>query len=150
MREAIGQDGAPRDLVVEYLVRGRSPWGTRLRAGGSAEEYDAATGWQPLVDLPAAEVAAFLRYAAESGYLDLPAALEVEGSRDVVEISWEIELEGRRHRVVAREPSHARNPVLVALDAELQRLVGEALNRAADAADDAEPGDDAAGGGDSA
>lgn len=141
-------EGTSPGFVVDYLVHGRSPWGTRLRAGGSAEEYSEAGGWQPLVDLSADEVAAFLRYAAERGFFDLPATIEAEGAQDAAEISWTIDLDGRRHQVVAREPSHARNPVLVALDAELQRIVGEALNRAADAADaaeEAEPEEDAPG-----
>ncbi len=130
-------------VVVEYLVRGRSTWGTRLHAGGSAEEYTDADGWQPLVDVAADETEAFVRRAADLGFFELPASIAAAEALDASESSWEIEAGGRRHRVVAREASNARNPVLVALDAELQRIVGEALNRAADAAEGAEPADGA-------
>jgi hypothetical protein len=46
-------------------------------------------------------------------------------------VTWTIELDGRRHTVVSRD----RTPVLQALNDEVQRVVGEALNRAADVGD---------------
>ncbi len=126
-------------LFVEYLVRARSTWGTRLHADGRAEEWTDAGGWQPLVRVPPAEVAAFAELVRIAGFFELPAAIEpAEPPEDATLLSWTIELDGRRHRVAAREASSSRNPVLQDLDAELQRIVGEALNREADAAEDDE------------
>ncbi len=128
---AAGPEGAP---FVEYLVRGRGAWGTRLFADGRTEEWTDAGGWQPLVQVPAAEVAAFEELVRGGGYLELPAEVEPAAPpEDGTELTWTIELDGRRHRVTAREAGPYGSPVLRALDAELQRIVGEALNREADA-----------------
>ena len=139
MSDAQMPGGDRSGIVVEYLVRGRSTWGTRLSANGSADEWSETDGWQPLVRVDADDLAGFLELAGSGGFLGLPATVQANPPvEDASEISWEIEVAGRRHRVVAREASHARNPVLVELDAELQRIVGEALNRDADDAEGAE------------
>lgn len=122
------------DVVVEYLVRGRSSWGMRLHANGRADEWTAAGGWQPLVQADPAEVAALVNMAARDGYLALP---EIVGPADApddgTQLSWMIEVDGSRHHVTARGAGPSWDPVLRALDAELQLIVGRALNRVADA-----------------
>ena len=123
-------------LFVEYLVQTRSTWGTRLHADGSTEEWSDAGGWQPLVRVSADEVALFAALVRDGGFFALPAEIgDAEDPEDAALLSWTIELDGRRHCVAAREASSSRNPVLRDLDAELQRIVGEALNREADAAE---------------
>jgi hypothetical protein len=110
-----------------------------LRADGRTEEWSDAGGWQPLVQVPVTEVVAFADLVRASGFFELPATIEGDGTEDGTLLSWAIELDGRRHEVAAREAGTTQNPVLRALDAELQRIVGEALNREADAAEATEP-----------
>jgi hypothetical protein len=125
-------------LRVEYLVRTRSTWGTRLDADGQAEEWTDASGWQPLPPVAAEDVAAFADLVRGSGFFDLPDALGDPGAvDDGSELTWTVELDGRRHRVIAREAGSNRDPVLRGLNDELQRIVGAALARRADAADEA-------------
>ncbi len=122
------------DVFVEYLVRTRTTWGTRLHADGRVEEWTDATGWQPLVSVPSADVEAFADLVRRTGFFELPAAIGADGLvADATHLSWAIVLDDRRHQVSAQEASSSRNPVLRELDAELQRIVGEALNRQADA-----------------
>ncbi len=81
------------------------------------------------MQVPAAEVAAFEELVRGGGYLELPAEVEPAAApEDATELTWTIELDGRRHRVTAREAGPSWNPVLRALDAELQGS-REALNR---------------------
>lgn len=120
-------------LFVEYLVQGRTSWGTRLHADGRSEEWTDAGGWQPLVRVPGPDVASFADLVRRSGFFDLPASIDAEGIEDAPLLSWTIELDGRRHRVDASDPGPALDPILRDLDIELQRIVGEALNREADA-----------------
>jgi hypothetical protein len=122
------------DLFVEYLVRTRTTWGTRLHAEGRVEEWTDASGWQQLVSVPPADVEAFASLVRRTGFFELPATIPADALvADGTLLSWAITLDGRRHEVTAREASSSRNPVLRELDAELQRIVGEALNRQADA-----------------
>jgi len=128
--------GPAPDLFVEYLVRGRGSWGTRLYADGRTEEWTDAGGWQPLVRVAPTEVAAFEELVRTGGYLELPATIEPTVTpEDGSQLTWTIALGGGRHRVTERDTGPHWNPVLRALDAELQRIVGEALNREADAAE---------------
>lgn len=123
-------------LYVEYLVQTRSTWGTRLKADGATEEWSDPGGWQPLVQVSPDEVAGFAALVRDGGFFALPEEIGgAEAPEDAALLTWTVELDGRRHRVAARESSSNRNPVLRDLDAELQRIVGEALNREADAAE---------------
>lgn len=123
-------------LSVEYIVQSRSTWGTRLQADGATAEWSDAGGWQPLVRVSPDEVAGFAALVRDGGFFALPEEIGgAQAPEDAALLTWTIELDGRRHRVAAREASSSRNPVLRDLDAELQRIVGEALNREADAAE---------------
>ncbi len=121
--------------MVEYLVRARSTWGTRLYVDGRTEEWQDPAGWRPLVKVAPSEVAAFVELARGRGFLDLPEVLAGgESVDDGSAVSWSITVGGRRHRVTARATGSSLDPVLRALNDALQLMIGRALAVAADEA----------------
>lgn len=126
--------GAPRP-VIEYLARARTTWGTRIYADGDSEEWIEGAGWQPLVHVDDHALTALLGMVRESGFYALPASIEPTiPVRDGTTATWTIELDGRRHTVTARRLNFEPNPILQRLSDEVQRVIGEALNKEADAA----------------
>lgn len=118
--------------VIEYLVRTRGTWGTRVYEAGAAEELaDEQSGWQPLVRIPSEEIASLLEFAANEGFFDLPSTLKAEIEADEsTTVEWTLERDGRRHKVSAA--GSRSEPLLLALNDRLQLAVGRALNREAD------------------
>lgn len=131
--------GGEAPLAEQRVDAGRA-WATRLHADGRVDEWSEAEGWQPLVRVAGDEVAGFAALVRSSGFFDLPSTLE-GGADDAPRVAWTVDLDGRHHHVESRETGPAANRVLRDLDAELQRIVGEALNREADA----EPADEGPG-----
>jgi hypothetical protein len=132
-----GEDQPKRHLEIEYMGRGRgTAWGTRVTSAGQAEEWTDQEGWQPLVQLDAAAIESLREAVTASSFFSLPAKLGFERAvRDGSTLHWEIEMDGDKHAVVVRHNPVASDPALAKLDQELQRVVGEALNREADEAE---------------
>jgi hypothetical protein len=124
-----------RGLAIVYQGRARTGngWGTRVLPDGRAEEWTDLGTWEPLVHLDDAAMASLREAVAESGFFELPESIAPDRPvRDGTMLTWEIELDGRKHSVTARHSAASPDPVLAKLDEELQRVVGEALNREAD------------------
>jgi hypothetical protein len=131
-RDAADADRVEAAPVIEYLVRSRNTWGTRVYEDGTAEELtDEQSGWQPLVHLPLDEVTSLIDSAYEDGFFDLPSTIAPEVEADGgTAVEWTLERGGRRHNVKASGEAPA---LLRALNDRLQLAVGRALNREADA-----------------
>jgi hypothetical protein len=129
-----GDDQPERHLQIEYMGRSRGgAWGTKVNADGRAEEWTDQEGWQPLVQLDAAAIESLREAVTESSFFALPEKVGFERAvRDGTTLRWEVEMDGERHAVDVRHNPVAPNPALALLDQELQRVVGEALNREAD------------------
>jgi len=134
-RDAADADPGEPVPVIEYLVRTRSTWGTRIHADGSAEELtDELAGWQPHVQIPRDEVTKLIAFAEEQGFFDLPSVISPDIEADgATAVEWTIEHEGQRHTVTAT--GDAAPPLLRSLNDRLQLAIGRALNREADAED---------------
>jgi hypothetical protein len=126
------EEEAVREFELEYVVRGRRMWGTRVHGDGQTEE--ASNGeWQFLVQLDMAELSALRELVESSGFFELPEEIEPEiPVADGSMLSWTVALGDRRHSVSALNVTSREHAVLAKLDEELQRVVGEALNREAD------------------
>jgi hypothetical protein len=132
---AVDADDQPqRHLEIEYMGRARSGiWGTRVTADGLAEEFVEQEGWQPLVQLAPEDIEALRDVVTGIDFFALPEEVDLERPvRDGTTLVWRIEMDGNHHGLVARHNPASPNPALARLDHELQRVVGEALNREAD------------------
>ncbi len=121
-------------LEIEYFIRTRKVLGTRIHSNGKTEETHDGHTWEPLVALSGEAMDDLRTTVAESGFFDLPARIESEQDvRDGTTLTWSIQLGSRKHTVNARKGADEANPVLARMAEAVERLVGEALNRIADA-----------------
>jgi hypothetical protein len=121
---------------IQYMGHARTSWGTRIYPDGRSEEWVAGPGWQPLVQLEVADVQALQAWVSDGGFFRLPPVIEPSHEADDgMTEEWTIELDGKHHTVTTRAQRVKPDPLLRSLYEEVQRLVGEALNRDADAAE---------------
>ena len=127
---------APPELEIEYIVRTRAVFGTRIHASGKSEETHDGDSWQALVQLSPVAMAELRTAVEQSGFFDLPDKIEPElAVRDGATLTWSIALGGRSHVVRARKGPEPLIDVLGQLAEVVGRVVGEELNRVADSAE---------------
>jgi hypothetical protein len=118
-----------KKLTIEATVRARGRTsGTRVLPTGWCRELDNGR-WAPLTRLRAPVMRELASAVAASGFFDLPAVIDNGNLRDGSILEWTVELDGRSHTVEYRHGGGAiAEPVLAALDAHVQRVIGEALD----------------------
>jgi hypothetical protein len=141
----------PGELLVEQLVeRPQSdPYAKRVHRDGSVHEYTSAVAsfeggewrfgtqplaWRPLVTLPPAAVTELEELIRREGVLDLPAEHLPRGtSIGGSDVTWTVELDGRRHTIRLLGVGTEAVPAIAALDRALQLAVAQALEPRAEA-----------------
>lgn len=127
------QQPSRQKLEIEYIVRTRTVFGTRIHANGRSEETHDGANWEPLVQLSPAAMDELRTTAAEGGFFDLPANIQPEPDvRGGTTLVWSVSLGPRNHTVTARKGTNPLTNVLTQFAEVVERVVGTELNRIAD------------------
>jgi hypothetical protein len=139
----------PGELLVEQLVeRPQSdPYAKRVHRDGAVHEYSSAVAgfedgewrfgtqpleWRPLVTLAPQAVAELEGLIRSEGVLDLPSEHRPRGtSIGGSDVTWTVELDGRRREIRLLGVGPDAVPALAALDRALQLAVAQAIEREA-------------------
>jgi hypothetical protein len=140
--EELKEDSRMADTpLIEYRLEARQVYGQRVFPDGRVEEWDVPAddedgdpAWRPLTHLSADELARLEAGLHASDFFDLPARLDPPSPvRDGMSTTWQASRDGHTHTVHAHGAWLDTFPTLQRLNDLLQLLVGQALNRAADA-----------------
>jgi hypothetical protein len=137
---------AHADLLLEYLVKAGTDWGTRVYSDGRVDEYSdkemefdgskivthqVPLKWRHLAHLSADELARLQKAIQDAHFFTLPAHIEPKGGvKDGTINTWTVVRDGKKHTVTSRGTENGGSAALHGLSGLLQELTADALDRA--------------------